>query len=184
MTKVEFVYVKNVKWYAIFGRLIIFFEKMLGGIGASHCQVKVYNDVEYFTVESVWPRGRILFNDKSSKYKSVESFIFESDKSFKDILEFSRSKIEKKPYSLMQNIYLAWAGIIVDYFKFKIFKFLEQVEFNGRAKHNCSEAQLIIAEYLFNVTPTEGLDNYSVSEARNFIYQVYLLRGKKWQYFH
>lgn len=185
MTKVTFIYAKNVKWYAIFGSIIRWFERITTGLDASHCMVEISFSSEVFLVESVFPKGRILNNPNyKSKYKVVESFTFHTEKSLEDILNYCRNNIENKPYSLWQNLELGFLGLIVDALKFKNWSYKEQLELNGRNVQNCSEAQIMIAQYLFNIHPNEGLDQYSVGEARDLIYSIYLLRGTKWQYSH
>jgi len=185
MTKVRFMYAKNIHTFALFGHIIRWFERLTTGLDASHCMVEISYGEDSFIVESIFPRGRIVKNYQySSKYKIVESFEFKTEKPLEDILNYCRAHIENRPYSLWQNIELGFLGLIVDALKYKNWSYKERLELNGRHVQNCSEVQIMIAQYLFNIHPTEGLDQYSVGEARDLIYTIYLLRGTKWQSSH
>lgn len=183
MTQIRFMYAKNIHTFALFGHIIRWFERLTTGLDASHCMVEITCDSDCFIVESIFPKGRIVKNyDYKNKYKIVESFTFHTEKSLEEILNYCRTHIENKPYSLWQNIELGFLGLIVDALKFKNWSYKEQLELNGRNVQNCSEVQIMLAQYIFNIHPTEGLDQYSVGEARDLIYSIYLLRGTRWQY--
>lgn len=173
MTKVGFAFVKNTRWYAVAGALIRWFERLTTGLDASHCQVIVYDGDNELIIESVWPKSRIT--GQTNHYTVVEQYNFEVDKSVEDILNFARQHIEGKPYSFLQNGWIGLTGLLMAWLKIQVWQ-IENVDVNGRYRQNCSEAQVMMAQYCLGVHPTEGLDDYSVGEARDLIKSVFELR--------
>lgn len=186
MTIISFGYCKNIKWYAIFSRLIVLFEKINGSIGASHCYVDVYKEVgssklfDVYRVESIWPKGRVVVNqDHSKKYKDVASYKFLINHNSDEVIKWCENRIAGVPYSFGQNVFLALCNLIIQTLRLKNWTWLESIEFNGRARQNCTEAQMLIMAKYLNFYPTEGYDNFSVSEAHDTIKCIWELKGFK-----
>lgn len=175
MIILKFGYVKNKRWYAIFSHIIRFFERLSGGIDANHCYVEFIKGEYNYRVESVYPYGRITINGNySKKYEDVETYYFMIDKDMHEAMTWCSQFIEKKEYSIVQNIYLFFANILS-----ALCSKVEYLEYNGRHKQNCTEAQIMILAQFLNIYPTEGLDNFTISEARNLVRDVWMLKGLK-----
>lgn len=182
MTILKFGYCQNIKWYAIFGKAIRFFEKLNGRIDASHCYVEAYHDVQspkdVYRIESVWPHGRVIKNkDHTKKYKDVAYYYFLIPNELDEVLSYADKFVVGKKYSFSQNIFLASCNLIIQALNLKNWTWLERIEFNGRVKQNCTEAQIMILAKFLNIYPTEGLDNFSVTEAHDLVKSVWELKG-------
>lgn len=182
MTVLKFGYCYNKKWYAIFGRLIQLFERLNGSINASHCYVDFYEDVinpkKIYRAESVFPYGRLSLNkDHSNKYKNVAVYSFIIDKDISEVIRWVELNIVGKKYSFSQNIALAALNLLIQSFNLKKWTWLERIEFNGRVKQNCTEAQVMMLAHFLNIIPTEGYDNFSVSEAHDLVKSIWILKG-------
>lgn len=175
MILLKFGYAKNKRWYAVFSHIIRIFERLSSGIDASHCYVELIDGNMNFRIESVYPKGRITLNGNfDKKYDDVEYYYFKTEKTIFESLEWFEKNIKHKEYSISQNVLLGLANIAS-----VIFSKIEFIEFNGRAKQNCTEAQIMALEHFLNIYPTEGLDNFTVSEARNLVKSVWELKGIK-----
>jgi hypothetical protein len=171
----KFGYVKNKRWYAIFSHIIRLYERLNDGIDANHCYVELISESVVYRVESVYPHGKITLNGNfSKKYDDVETYLFRVDENIEDAIKWCKQHIEKKEYSIMQNIYLVFANLLS-----VLCSSVEFVEYNGRHKQNCTEAQIMILAKFLNIYPTEGLDNFSIKEAHQLVKDVYMIRGLK-----
>lgn len=186
MTIIKFGYCKNIKWYAIFSKLIVWFEKFNGSIGASHCYVEIYKEVEngklfdVYRIESVWPKGRITLNGSfKKKYEDVATYNFIINHDVDEVIKWCQNRIVGVPYSFGQNIFLALCNLIIQALGIKNWTWLENIEFNGRDRQNCTEAQMILMAKYLNFYPTEGYDNFSVSEAHDLVHCIWQIKGFK-----
>lgn len=180
MTVIRFGYSKNIRWYALAGWIIRTFEKWTTGLDASHCYVDIFEPKHdnVYRVESIWPEGRMSKNmDWSNHYKTIVYYDFYYDGHISEVLEWCKHNVVGKKYSLNQNVFVGACGIILKLFNSKNWSLIEKIEFNGRNIQNCSESQIMILAKFFNMLPTEGLDNFSVGEARDLVKSAWEFRG-------
>lgn len=174
MTKVTFAFVKNTEFYAIFSWIIRWFERLTGGPDASHAVVMFNLQNETMIAESVWPKSRVFPATSSykKKYKIVESYTLDCKYPPAVVLSKLRCMVEDKPYSLSQNIFIGVCGLLVQFINPAKWSFLENKKFNGRARLNCTEVQMITLQELFGHNLSENPDNYSLGEARAEVLKV------------
>jgi hypothetical protein len=160
----------------IFSRIIRAFENYMSGLDASHAYVEIGENI----IESTFPKGRRINKTKWLKhYHIVESYAFKLKCDENSLIQWLDKNIVDKPYSLTQNIVIGATGILLQVVNPKNWSFVEKLEFNGRCSQNCTEAQIMFASKFLKFSPTEGLDQYSVGEARDFIKSVWEVRGIK-----
>lgn len=180
-TFVRFGFVKNKRWYALFSWIIQWFERYTTGLSASHSFVQIFvvDNGESVIAESIWPVGRVAPVGKYfSKYELVEYYDFHINRPSSEMIKWCRENIEGKKYSLSQNVFIGAIGLIMKMFNWNNWD-AEKYEFNGRQILNCTEAQVMFAAKFLGVIPTEGFDDFSVGEARDFIKSVWQLKGGK-----
>ena len=100
MTVITFIYVKNLKWYALFGHIIRIYERYMADLDASHScvEVKEYPEASnIYRIESVYPVGKISKNKNfKSKYQTVEEYSFVIYPSISEVVNWSKEKIHEK----------------------------------------------------------------------------------------
>jgi len=164
------------KKFYLGGYIIRLFEKHFGSIDASHAFVEIGNDI----IESNFPRGqRINKTEWLKRYHIVESYAFKITVDRANMDLWINKKIVDRPYSLAQNAIIGATGLFIQLVNPLNWSFIEKFKFNGRVAQNCTEAQLMFAKKFLKFQPSEGLDHYSVSEARDFVKSVWEVRGIK-----
>lgn len=160
----------------IFSKIIRMYEKYMHGLDASHAYIEIENDI----IESTYPKGRRIAKDEWLRhYEIVESYKFDINENYILIINWVDKNIVDKLYSLTQNIVIGATGLILQVVNPKKWSFIEKLEFNGRCRQNCTEAQIMFLAKFMKIYPTEGFDNFSVGEARDLVKDVWILRGKK-----
>lgn len=159
--KVGFIFAENVRWWAFLSPVFMKISK----VDFSHCGVVISNDNYALIYHSEWPYGYKTTLEKWLKtYKIKHQFLFEVDShTVVQMLIWLRVNV-RKPYSIMQLIYI----FIYKTFPYSRF-YLHKKILNGDSKDICTEFLASFIEKFFNVNFTKSDDLIDLNDVFNMV---------------
>lgn len=170
--KVGFVFAENTRWWAFLSPVFMKISK----INFSHCAIVLSNKDYALIYNSEWPYGYKTTLDKWLKtYKIKHQFLLEVEDPVATSMHAWLNLNVKKPYSLIQLIYI----LIYKLFPYSRF-YLHKKILNGDHKDICTEFLASFIEKFFNVNFTKSDDLIDLNDVFNMVKRI--SAGEKWQY--
>lgn len=139
--KVHILFAKNISWWNLFGRLIMWIEKRR----CSHTAILVDYYGTYWVYESIWPVGRkVKIDSWLKRYRMTDVFTLSISDEQKSAGLGQLQTLSKRPYSIFQ---LLWIGLGIIFKPFD--KWSNWHILNAHKAMICTElvAEFLIVQY-------------------------------------